>query len=165
MAEPQQPLKTTGLALDGKAVKVDDFSEKPTSLPRAGTVTKLSVWEDYTPGSDIDYTDLQAVNSELSQLRLRLHEVRIALKNVERDVVAYKYAYEAQKKRYMVRLSGGSATEREAMAELLCEDLYTSFLVTQTVAKEISQHSRDMRNDLDALKEISNNLRRQIDLT
>lgn len=165
LPEPQRPVQTTGLALDGQAVKVTDFTEQPASLPAPTSVTVPSRWESYEPAADIDHTDLAAVTGELSQLRYRLHQVRIELKNAERNVTRHRYTYEAQKKRYMVRLSGGSAAEREAMAELLCEDLYTNYIVASTVAKEIANHSRDIRTDLDTLKEISNNLRRQIDLT
>ena len=165
LVEPQKPVQTTGLAINGQAVKVTDYPAQPTPLPAPARVTTPSSWENYVPSDDIDHTDLQQVTTELSRLRMRLHQIRIELKNAERDVTRHRYLYEAMKKRYMVSLSGGSAAEREAMAELKCEDLYTNYIVAATVAKEIAGHSRDTRSDLDTLKEISNNLRRQIDLT
>lgn len=161
--EPQRPLRTTGLALNGQAITVDQFGE-PAKLPTPGEVTNVSQYGNYTPPEDVDYSDLSAVNREIQMLRMRLHRIRIELKEAERIASRYKYAYEAQKRRVMIALSGGSAGEREAMAELMCEEDYTKYLVASTVAKEITQHNRDIRTELEALREISNNLRRQIDL-
>lgn len=161
--EPQRPLKTTGLALNGQAITTDQFSA-PSPLPKPGDVTRVSNYANYMPAEDVDYTDLASVNRELQALRMRLHYIRIELKDAERTALKYKYAYEAQKRRIMIALSGGSAGEREAMAELMCEDAYAQYLVASTVAKEIAAHNRDIRTELETLREISNNLRRQIDL-
>lgn len=165
MADPQKPLKTTGLSLHGQAVSMDDFPDEIVPLPPPNSVTITSAYADYVPAEDIDYTDLGSLNRELSSLRIRLHRIRIEVKEADRQVLRMKYAYEGKKKRILVGLSGGSAVEREAMADLMCEAEYTQVLVAQTVAKEISNHSRDLRGDLETLREISNNLRRQIDLT
>jgi len=44
------------------------------------------------------------------------------------------------------------------------QDAYTEYLVADTLANELSDMSRVLRTELDALKEISNNQRRQIDI-
>lgn len=164
MADPQKPIKTTGLSLYGQAVSMDEIPKDITPLLPPGQVTVISQYEDYVP-EDIDYTDLGALISELSKLRMRLHRLRIELKAAERTLLKKKYTYESKKKRILVALSGGSSVEREAMAELMCEQEYSEYLVAQAVAKEITNHNRDMKTDLETLREISNNLRRQIDLT
>lgn len=162
--EPQMPLKTTGLAMNGQAITTEQFTALPTKLPTPGEVTQVSQFGNYVPPEDVDYSDLSAVNREIQMLRIRLHRIRIELKDTERTASRFKYAYEAGKRRVMISLSGGSAGEREAMAELMCEEDYTKYLVSSTVSKEIMQHNRDIRTELEALREISNNLRRQIDL-
>lgn len=163
MADPQRPLKTTGLAMSGQAITSDQF-DRTTPLPQPKDVTVTSEYGMYQPSDDIDYTDLAKVNSELIALRIRSNRIRMELREAERMALKAKYIYESQKKRVMISLSGGSAGEREAMAELLCEEAYGNFLVTTMVAKEITQHNRDLRTDLETLREISNNLRRLIDL-
>ncbi|MNG31352.1 hypothetical protein D3C84_1171300 [compost metagenome] len=50
------------------------------------------------------------------------------------------------------------------MADMMCQDAYTEYLVAQTVADEMKDMSTTLRIELDALKEISNNQRRQIDI-
>lgn len=164
MAEPQQPLKTTGMALHGQHFMIDDIKPQP-QFPQVNKVTIVSKWSDYEPATDIDYSDLSKVNHELIELRIRLHQVRKELRDAERAMTKTKWVYEGKKKRFLIGLSGGSEKAREAAAELMCEEEYSAYLVALNILKEIQQHSRDMRSDLDLLKEISNNLRRQIDLT
>jgi ethanolamine utilization protein EutA (predicted chaperonin) len=164
MADPQNPLKTTGLALNGQLITVDQIPANPTPFPAQGQVTISSEYANYQPSPDVDYTDLSSVNRELQNLRIRLHRLRIELKNADRQALKTRYAYEARKKRTLISLSGGSAGEREAMAELLAESEYTEMLIASAVAKEITNHNRDIRTELETLREISNNLRRQIDL-
>jgi hypothetical protein len=72
--------------------------------------------------------------------------------------------YEQEKKRIWIQLSGGSEKTREAMAEIMTQDAYTEFLVANVIADEMAEMSRVLRTELDALKEISNNQRRQIDI-
>jgi hypothetical protein len=164
MADPQKPLKTTALSLNGQAVTFDDIPKASVPLPSPGRVTIQSQYEKYMPDADVDYTDLSAVNREIQLLRMRLHAIRNELREAERQALRTKYAYESKKKRILIGLSGGSAVEREAMAELMAEEEYTQMLVAAAVAKEIINHNRDIRTELEALREISNNLRRQIDL-
>lgn len=163
MADPQRPVKETNLALHGQIINIDNIPS--FSLPAPGTVSVISEYDAYEPSDDIDYTNLSSINQELSSLRVRLHRVRKELKNAERAALRLKYDYDQQKKRTWIGISGGSDKSREAMAELICEESYSKYLVAATVAKEISQHSRDIRLELDTLRELSNNLRRQIDLT
>lgn len=163
MADPQKPLKTTGLAMNGQAITTDQFN-KTIPLPQPGNVTITSNYSQYLPSPDIDYSDLANVNGELIALRIRLNHIRMEMREAERMALKAKYVYESQKKRVIISLSGGSAGEREAMAELLCEEAYGNFLVSTMVAREVTQHNRDMRTDLETLREISNNLRRIIDL-
>lgn len=164
MADPQRPVKEIGLALNGQRINTDDIPAAAPSLPNPASVSVVSEFEDYEPPTDIDYSDLSAINTEISKLRMRLHRIRKELKQSERAALKAKYTYEAAKKRTWISITGGSDKSREAMAELLCEKEYSVYLVTAAISKEITQHSRDIRTDLDALKELSNNLRRQIDL-
>ena len=162
MADPQNPVKVTGLALHGQQISMDTIER--FKLPAPGIASITSAYDDYEPAEDVDYGDLRAVNKEIVDLRIRLHRIRKELKQADRMALKAKYSYEQDKKRVWIGISGGSDKSREAMAELLCEEAYSYYLVASTVAKEVMQHSRDIRTELDALKEISNNLRRQIDL-
>jgi hypothetical protein len=164
MAQPQNEIKTAAnMAYRGQPIQIDEFEEaKP--LPKPASVTTLSRHQNFVPSTDIDYTDLRAVNKEIEDLRQRASELRIELAVAKRNSVRAKYVYEHDKRIRLIGITGGSASERESIAELMVEELYTRYLVSNTVADEIQQHARDIRTELDALKEVSNNLRRIIDI-
>jgi hypothetical protein len=119
---------------------------------------------DYEPEADVDFHDLNNINIEIVRLRVRIHQVRNDFKKAKRIAVHLKYVYEQEKKRIWIQLSGGSEKTREAMAEIMTQDSYTEFLVGDVLANELADMSRVLRTELDALKEISNNQRRQIDI-
>ena len=162
MTEPQNPIAVVNLAYKGQKINLDDYPQ--AALPIPSHVTTVSKWADFEPDADIDYTDLANVTKSIIDLRIRLHQVRKELTVAKRMALKAKYNYEQQKKRIWIGITGGSDKSREAAAELMTESLQGDYLVASAVADEIMQHSRDIRTELDALKEISNNLRRQIDL-
>lgn len=167
MAEPQMPVNTVSIAFKGQKVDMDQYTPRE-SLPKAAELQQkynvVGRHMNYEPDVSIDFTDLQNINQEIVQLRIRLHQVRNDYKMAKRVATHLKYVYESQKKFTWIQLSGGSDKTRESMAELMCQDQYTEFLVAQTVADEMKDMSTSLRIELDALKEISNNQRRQIDI-
>jgi hypothetical protein len=162
MADPQLPVNNAKIAYKGQPVNILGIEERK-SLPKAKEITVISEFADYEPPS-VDMTDLKDVNKEINNLRIRIHRIRKELDKANRISLLAKYQYEQEKKRILIGLSGGSDKQREAIAELMCEELLGKSLVSQAVAQELANHSRDTRYELDALKELSNNLRKQIDL-
>lgn len=159
MAEPQLPsTEAVGLAYQGRTIDINSLERGQFQSPDRVSIT--SAYDAYTPDPNLDYADLAVLNKEIIQVRIRLHGIRQELKTAKRKLLTAKFTYESEKKRRMISISGSSEKVREAMAELMTEQLYTDFLVANAVADEINQHSRDLRMDLDALKELSNNLRR-----
>lgn len=161
MAEPQRPSKSTGMALHGKPISIDDIKDQPGL--KEGRIK--SEYATYEPDESVDYGDLSSVNKELVSLLIRLNRIRKELRSAERETARLRWEYEGKKKRMLIGMSGGTEKTREAAAELMCESEYSAYLVAAAVSKEISQHNRDLRSELDLLKEVSNNLRRIIDLT
>lgn len=162
MAEPQMPISTAKIAYKGKPVNIADL-EKRHPLPKSEDITIISEYKNYEP-APIDVSDLNAISKEISALRIRIHKLRKELEKANRIAAQAKYQYEQEKKRILIGLSGGSDKQREAVAELMSEELLSKAIVAQTVAQELQAHSRDIRYELDALRELSNNLRKQIDL-
>lgn len=169
MAEPQMPVNTVNIAYRGQKVNVDEYPVR-TGLPKSADLQqKFAVPTrnlDYEPPAyeEVDLSDLQNINRELIGLRIRIHQVRNDYKKARRIATHLKYVYEQQKKHIWIQLSGGSEKTREAMAEMMTQDAYGEFLVANIVADELNEMSRTLRTELDALKEVSNNQRRQIDI-
>lgn len=162
MVEPQLPVNTAKIAYKGKPVNITEL-ENRHSLPKAEDVTIVSEFRNYEPET-IDMSDLSSINKEIALLRIRIHKIRKELDKANRISQQAKYQYEQEKKRILIGLSGGSDKQREAVAELMAEELLTKSIVSQAVHQEIVNHSRDIRYELEALREMSNNLRKQIDI-
>lgn len=163
LAAPQLPTSTAvGLAYQGQPVEIGSL--KPGKFPTPGAVSVISEYQDYVPDIDVDLTDLSQLNMEISKLRVRLHRIRIELRVAKRKALEKKFVYDSARKRCLIGISGSSSTQRDALADLMVEQEYTDYLVANAVADEIYQNSRDLRTELDALRELSNNQRRQIEI-
>lgn len=167
MAEPQMPVNTVGIAFKGQRVDMEQYPPR-AGLPKSADVQqKYGIQTrhmDFEPDVSVDFSDLQNINKEIVHLRVRLHQVRNDYKKAKRVATHLKYVYESKKKFIWIQLSGGSDKTRESMAEMMCQDEYTELLVAQTISDEMKDMSTSLRIELDALKEISNNQRRQIDI-
>ena len=167
MADPQMPVNTVSVAYRGQQVDLEKYPPLER-LPAAGAVKEKykipTRHVDYEPDPDVDFSDLENINREIVQLRIRIHQVRNDFKKAKRTATHLKFVYEQEKKRTWIQLSGGDAKLREAVSEVMTEELYSEWLVANTVMEELNELSRVLRTELDALKELSNNQRKQIDI-
>lgn len=147
------------VALGGRFVDTEELlKEKP--LP---SWPQPTADDEYIP-EEVDYYDLRTLNRQINASRTlsfrtknRLADARIhEAETGER----YRRAYNKQ----MVALSGGTAEQRKAIAEVSTEDLYSEFIVAQTVVKNLTSLSYAVSKDLDTLKSLSDNMRKQMSL-
>lgn len=159
----EEPTKSTGrratMAMGGKPLTNEipasnGFPEWPESIPD----------EHYVPSDEIDFTDLHELNRELLRARSRSFRIKNAIINARRNETEANSEYRRAYNRALVGISGGSAETRKAMAEIATEELYSQVLVTEGVVKELVNLSYTASRDLDTLKTISDNLRKQLSL-
>ena len=145
------------MAKDGRPVSTDYPAPSGVlSWPAASTM------EAYLPEETFDYTDLNMLNKELLKAMRRLFEVSQALKTEQRLLAEAELTYREHMRRTMVKVSGGSAEIRKALAELDCEQYENAvWLRTQTV-EEMKKRSMDCRDHLKGLENLSHNVRAQI---
>lgn len=154
------------------------------SVPRGQTVAQdgrilsslppqndFPMWEEnhspentFLPDEQFDFTDLSDLNLEINRARARSFRIKNALANARRDETRAAEDYRRAYNRALVSLSGGNAEHRKAMAEIQCEDLYTDKLITEGIVKELVNLSYTVGRDLDTLKTISDNLRKQLSM-
>jgi len=162
--------------------KPEDNEPAPQKMPRGGPVIsgkRLTVpsakplphWDDtHVAAQDegdvtnLDYTDLNAVNRDLVLLRLRLHKVRRAMRQAAREAVEAKLRYQRALRRALVQQSGGTAETRKASAELLCEDLEADMVMKSQIVEEYSSLFRSIRDDVENAKTIAYNLRSLVNI-
>lgn len=106
-----------------------------------------------------DYSDLERLNRDMLQLRIRMSKVRRAMRQASREAVEAKLSYQRALRRALIQQSGGSAEMRKAAAELMCEDLEADWAMRQQVAEEFTTLFRSIRDDIENAKVVSYNLR------
>lgn len=107
----------------------------------------------------VDYHDLASLNRELQRLRVRMANIRRAMRDAGRESVEAKMKYQRALRRALVQQSGGSAESRKANAELQCEDLEADMAMKAQVAEEYVTLFRSVRDDIENAKVVAYNLR------
>lgn len=107
----------------------------------------------------VDYHDLTSLNRELQRLRVRMANIRRAMRNAGRESVEAKMRYQRALRRALVQQSGGSAESRKANAELQCEELEADMAMKAQVAEEYVTLFRSVRDDIENAKVVAYNLR------
>jgi hypothetical protein len=146
------------VASGGKRI---DVAEMP-STPQEVRYPSGYVADEYAVDENVDYNDLMTVNRDLIRARSRLFRATRILAEAQREEAAAKTKYKSAINRQLVMLSGGSEKQRQAIAEVQCEDLIGEWVVADRVADEALNHLRAVRSDLDALDTLSNNIRAQM---
>lgn len=167
MAEPQNPSKEVNFTYRDQKINLEDYKHAP--LPKAEDVSIISRFEKYMPqdpsgDASVDMFDIDKLTRKLAEVNYRLHGLRNEMRIAGRKALASRHAYESEKKRRWISITGGDARSREAIAEIMTEAMLAEALVAEQVVKELNQHSRDARIELDSLTVQSNNIRRQLDV-
>lgn len=167
MAEPQNPSKEVNFTYRDQKINLEDYPRAP--LPKAEDVSLVSRFEKYMPADPsndavVDMFDIDKLTRKVSEVNYRLHGLRNELRIASRKALNARHAYESEKKRRWIAITGGDARSREAIAEIMTEAMLAEALVAEQVVKELQQHSRDARIELDGLTVQSNNVRRQLDV-
>ena len=110
-------------------------------------------------GAEPDYSDLASINRDLLRLRVRMAQVRRAMREASRAGVEARITYQRELRRALVQQSGGSAEMRKAAAELMCEDLEARAIIAEKAAEELVTLYRSVRDDMENAKVVAYNLR------
>lgn len=148
----------TPIAANGKIINNNDYGD-PSPFPEWPN----SIGDDqFIPDEELDFSDLSNLNREINRARSRSFRVKNALTVARREETEAQETYRRSYNRALIGLSGGSVETRKANAEVQTEELYSDVLVSQTVVKELTNLSYTVSRDLDTLKTISDNLRKQL---
>lgn len=159
-AEKAEPKASSGIAYGGRPVNIDLNSPNPSSP----SWPQDNYDDMYCPDEEVDYTDLSALNRDINRTRSMVFRVKNRLQVARRAEVEASDRYRRALNMQMIGLSGGTVDKRKAVAELATEDLYTELLVAQTVVKDITNLSYTLSRELDTLKTLSDNLRKQMSI-
>lgn len=161
MPDPQ----TAKVAVDGKKVNLEDlppfteFKKKEMTLEEKETAEWLYNSENIT-----DFSKLREINQAINQVKIKKAHVNRKLKISRSRSAAAKYYYERAKRRQIVTVSGSSDRVRVAMAEIYTEELETDYIVASTEEEELKSLLRNLTKEAEDLRELSYNIRRELDI-
>lgn len=146
------------VASEGKLVNLPPQTEVP-SWPASGAPD-----DEFMPNEQIDFTDLTDLNREINRARARSFRIKNAVAEARREEAEAAERYRRAYNRFLVSLSGGNAEHRKALAEIHTEELFTHKMIAESKVKELVGLSYTVGRDLDTLKVISDNLRKQLSM-
>lgn len=160
MPDPQ-----TKVTVDGKKVELSDLPEYVEFKKKEKTEQELNEekWL-YDSENITDFSTLNQVNQAINQIKLKKAVVNRKLKIARKNAASAKYYYERAKRRQIVTVSGASDRIRSALAEIYTEELETAAIVAATEEEELKSLLRSLIKEGEDLRELSYNIRREMDL-
>ena len=149
--------KSTSMAYRGKPVDIN--YDATTSFDWGN-----QYHDDFEPYQGTDYNDLRHLNQELIKTVRSSDQVKRALNEARRQETEAQGKYRTEYNRCLIGLSGGTEASRKAVAEVMCESLYSEYLVAQALVEELKNNYFSLKNYLDVLNTLSNNMRAEMRL-
>lgn len=161
MPDPQTA-KTT---VDGKKVEIADLPPYTefTRKEMSDKEKEQEAWL-YATENIVDFSDLAAVNMAINAVKIKKSVVNQKLKIARKNAASAKYFYERAKRRQIVTVSGSSDRIRGALAEIYTEDLETAYIVASVEEEELKSLQRSLVKEAEDLRELSYNIRKEMDL-
>jgi len=161
MPDPQ----TAKVTVDGKKVELSD-------LPPYTEFKKKEINEQekdqeewlYSSENITDFASLNAVNTAINAVKMKKSVVNRKLKIARKNAASAKYFYERAKRRQIVTVSGSSDRVRTALAEIYTEELETQAIVTAVEEEELKSLLRSLVKEGEDLRELSYNIRKEMDI-
>jgi hypothetical protein len=135
-------------------------------------VNPFPLEQDYVPESILelqnnqvgDYNDMVAINKSIDQVRLAMFKINENLRVAEARAAKSKVEYDRNYNReYILADSAKTSEIRRTIAQIKTEKYENKLIVRQEVVKELVRRIRLMSNELEALKTLSYNVRKEMD--
>lgn len=110
----------------------------------------------------LDANNMQSISLKLINARRALGIVHRKQKDVEERLSLASSQHENALNKAMLAIEGGTAKERESAAHLSVHDLYENVRVLRGVLNNLNSTAKLIRNDIDILTVLSNNIRQEL---
>lgn len=155
--------KRQAVALNGKILKP---SEIPAP-PRFNWGPSTHDHDYFAQNAEVEYDDynsMEELNKALNRTRIRIFNAKKHLDACRAGLVEAKTRYRQAYNRAFVGLSGGTEKVRAAYAELAVEEEYSQYLIAEAKFEELKNLSYTLAREVDALKTLADNMRKQLSL-
>lgn len=151
---------------------VDGKKFKPEDLPELVEFKKKEMTEQernqdnwlYESDNIVDFSNLSALNVAINTVKMKKALVNKKLRIARKQAASAKYYYERAKRRQLVVSSGSSDRMRTALAEIYTEELETEWIVAAAEEEEYKSLLRNLTKESEDLRELSYNIRKEMDL-
>lgn len=131
--------------------------------PNEKDYSPQSVYQLMAEQAGTNATDMQIVNEQIDKLRIGMYSLYQHVQTAERKLARAKSRYEMTYNRiYLETDDVKTDSQRRAVTDIKCEKLKNRVEVCDAIVKDLRSRSRLMANDLDALKTLSYNMRKEI---
>ena len=149
----------------------DWASSQPVIVPKM--VDPFPLEADYVPQSVLsiqagqvgDYTDVKAINEAIDRVRIAIFRTSEHLRQAEAKETQARIEYERRFNRAYLSTNARTEGIRRAMASMKAESYENRVIVRSQIVKELVRRTRVMANELDALKTLAYNARREMDVS
>lgn len=127
--------------------------------------------DDYVPYSisqlmvqqTADFSDLQAVNKEIDELRIAMFKVDDHLREAEQRLAVSKAEYDmAYNRAYMMTDDVKTDAQRRIISDIKCESQKNKLIVREEIVRDLKSRVRLFANEMNALQTLSYNMRKEL---
>ena len=144
---------------------------KAQKAPKLVFTDPFPLSKDYIPeevlisesGQLTDYNDMRAVNLAIDKLRIAMYKTADHVKEAERRAATSKLTYEREFNRSYLLSEGKTDGVRRAIAQIKTENLENKWRTRDMIVRELNSRLRLMSVELDALKTLAFNMRKELE--
>lgn len=138
----------------------EEFDGDDAPLPKfvAWSTDKLYNFSDQT----VDFSTLDEYNAALAEARTAMFKLNERINDYERKERLAKVKYDRAYRRAYLSSSEKTESAKRSRAELKCEHLENDLVILEQLNKELQRTAYVLRQELQALQTVGNNLRQQL---
>lgn len=134
------------------------MTEKTLKLPQFPPL------ESYTTENFLDNLEIETLNQKLIQLLLSMRIISEKLDKYSRKKVEKEAQYKLKYRNYLLGVEGKTEGQKKLLAEIYCENEEIEIAYLDEVIKELTRHSYVIKQELEVLKILGNNVRMEMKL-
>lgn len=157
--------------VDGEELDLGTWAdEQPIDLPEFKDPFPMESGYVPTPvisgeGTIADYDDFRKINQQIDALRVGLYEMSKHIREAELRWRRAKIDYDRHFSRAYLAIEAKTEAMRKAIASIQCEVYENRMISREFIYNDLKRRAVQMVNELDALKTLAYNFRKEADLS
>lgn len=116
-------------------------------------------------GTIADHEDFSRLNSQIDTLRVGLYDISVNIKSAELKLRKAQVEYKRRLDRAYLSVDAKTEQMRKTIASVQCEAYENVVITREFIYNDLKRRASQMVSELDALKTLAYNLRKEADLS